>query len=210
MFILQKNLSVLNVPRERVAMLYRSDADIQLALPDLPSQLATAFLVVLKGGGKGQVLIGLYMTKSHQSLLYVSDAGEVDAEHVDQELEAGFEFAESMGFILNDAELDRMTAEQQEVYWKTLPICHKHVPEETSVVPEAASKKKKVPTTTSTDKPAGIVRPVTKPVKKIITQPPPAATQAATRVVRSVPIKTDRRTKSRLLKEHLGRFLASL
>lgn len=210
MFILQKNLSVLNVPRERVAMLYRSNADIQLALPDLPSQLATAFLVMLKGGGKGQVLVGLYMTKSHQSLLYISDSGEVDAEHVDQELEAGFEFAESMGFILNDVELDRMTAEQQAVYWKTLPICHKHVQEETSVAPEAAPKKKKAPTTTTSDKPAGTVTPVTKPVKKMVTQPTPAATQTTTRVARPVPIKTDQQTKSRLLKERLGRFLASL
>ena len=126
MFVLQKQLTVLNVPSSRVAMLYRSGADIQLALPDLPSQMGSAFMVLLKGGGKVRVLVGLYMVRSRCNIFYVSDSGEVPAEQAERELEAGLVFAESMGFILNDSEFGRMTADQQETYWKGLPLCHRH------------------------------------------------------------------------------------
>jgi len=137
MFVLQKQLSVLNVPSSRVAMLYRSGADIQLALPDLPSQLGSAFMVMLKGGGKVQVLVALHMAKSCRNIFYVSDSGEVAAERAERELEEGQVFAESMGFILNDSEFSRIPVSQQEAYWKSLPICQRQVDPTTKVmVPE--------------------------------------------------------------------------
>lgn len=73
-----------------------------------------------------QVLVGLFLAKSRCNIFYVSDSGEVPLELVEQELAAGQIFAESMGFILNDSQLGRMSAEQQEVYWNALPICQRH------------------------------------------------------------------------------------
>ena len=174
MFVLQNQLSVLNVPSSRVAILYRSGVDIQLALPDLPSQMGSAFLVMLKGGGKVQVLVGLFMAKSRCNIFYVSDSGEVPGERSEQELEAGQIFAESMGFILNDTEFGRMTAGQQETYWKSLPICQR----QSDVVPE--------------------------------TRTPETRTPAAVTAVRPASVKSNLQAKRKVLKEHLGKLLASL
>ncbi len=174
MFVLQKQLSVLNVPSNRVAVLYRSGADIQLALPDLPSQMGSAFLVLLKGGGKVQALVGLFMAKSCRNVFYVSSSGEVPEKFIEQELESGLVFAESMGFILNDSELGRMAAEQQDAYWKSLPICRHH----TRVTHAARVPETRVP--------------------EVVLATPPA------------PVRIDLSVKRMVLREHLGKLLASL
>lgn len=174
MFFLQKQLSVLNVPSSRVAMLYRSVADIQLALPELPSQMGSAFMVLFKGGGKAQVIVALFMAKSRCNVFYVSDSGEVPVEQAEQELEAGQIFAESMGFILNETELKRMPIDQQEIYWQSLPICQRH----REIIPE---------TRTTETKSADVIQ-----------------------VASPAPEKSDLLVKRKILKEHLGKFLASL
>ena len=125
MFVQQTKMSVLNVPCTRVGAVYRSVTDIQLALPDLPAQMASAYMVVLKGGSKVQVLVGLFMATSLKSLFYLSDMGEVPVDKSAEEIEAGLEFAESMGFVLQDMEFERMTPTEQELYWSQLPICRR-------------------------------------------------------------------------------------
>ncbi|MCF6179034.1 MAG: hypothetical protein L3J63_06560 [Geopsychrobacter sp.] len=200
MFVLQKQLSVLNVPSSRVALIYRSGADIQLALPELPSQLGSAYLVMLKGGGKVQVLVGLFMAKSRRNIFYVSDSGEVGSERADRELEAGQTFAESMGFILNDAEFGRLPADQQEAYWKGLPICQRHAA--TLVEPKISEGKGVAP------------KPQEGPEARKTQIAAPSQTHAvvspSVQVATTVSDKTASAQKRRVLKERLGRFLASM
>lgn len=200
MFVLQKQLSVLNVPSSRIAMIYRSGADIQLALPELPSQLGSAYLVMLKGGGKVQVLVGLFMAKSRRNVFYVSDSGEVGSERADRELEAGQTFAESMGFILNDAEFGRLSADQQEVYWKGLPICQRHAA--TLVEPKRSEAKVVVPKPQENHKSRDSQTSAPSQIQ--------AVASPSVQVAMTVSDKTNLAQKRQVLKERLGRFLASM
>lgn len=203
MFILQKQLSVLNVPAARVATILRSGTDIQLAMPEMPSQMASAFLLMLKGGGKVKVLIGLFMAKSRRSIFYVSDSGEVPAERAEAELEAGIEFAESMGFVLTDIEFERKNAEQQETYLKSLPICQRQNPEAAKPSAPAAPESKAVVSEPVALK-AGAAR--TEPVEPVESR---AKLDSSTVSCPAAP-KPDLQERRRILKERLGRFLASL
>lgn len=123
MFIQQKNLPQLNLPVQRVEVLYRSGNDVQLALPGLTPQRASAFLLKLKDATKGQVVIGLHLLLSQSNIFYLTDRHQLSIEQADLEFEAGIEFAESMGFVLFNAELSQMLAPEREIYWQSLPIC---------------------------------------------------------------------------------------
>jgi outer membrane biosynthesis protein TonB len=234
MFVLQEHLTVLNVPSSRVTKLYNSVTEIQLALPDLPSQMCSAFMVLLKGGGKIQVLVGLYLSKSRRNIFYVSESGEVPAARAEQQLEDGQVFAESMGFILNDSEFGRMTTEQQEVFWKGLPICRRHAavapetkaPEAKAPAPKAPAPKAPAPKAPAPKAPAPKAPAPKAPAPKAPAPKAPApkapapkasetkapATGSAEVVVAAKPdpAKTDLPAKRRALKEHLGKLLASL
>jgi hypothetical protein len=125
-------------------MLYRSELEIQLALPELPSQMGSAFLVLLKAAaGKVQVVVALHLHQSCCNYFYLSDAGEVALEQASQELEAGRVFAESMGFVLHDIEFTRLAADKLEHYWKSLAICQTHA--ETAAPAAAGPELKKAP-----------------------------------------------------------------
>lgn len=206
MFVQQKQLSVLNVPSSRVSMLYRSGTDIQLALPEMPSQMASAFMMLLRGGGKVQVLVALHLTKSAVNLFYVSDSGEVAAELADRELEAGLDFAESMGFVLNDVEFNRKTGPEKEAYWKSMPICTKHSP----LPVETPAQKKPVQT-----EPAKVSSGLD-PSKRIKTEQPETETETledeitAALDAKAEAAKLDPEAKRQRLRGHVGRFLASL
>ncbi|WP_020675758.1 hypothetical protein [Geopsychrobacter electrodiphilus] len=189
MFVQQKQLSMLNVPCSRVAMIFRSGAEIQLALPGLPSQMGSAFLVLLKGAGKVQVLVALYMLKSRCNIFYISDAGEVSIEQADKELEAGLVFAESMGFVLNDTEFSRLSVEKQELYWKSLPICQRSTAPVDEPKP-AASQLLKADAETAQLVTGQAVKPV---AQSNIVSPPAGLLK-----------------KRQKLKEQFGKFLASL
>lgn len=211
MFLQQKKLTVLNVPSSRVAMLYRSETDIQLALPDMPSQMASAFLLLLRGGGKVQALVALYMVQSAVSLFYISDAGEVAAEFTNREIETGLDFAESMGFVLNDVEFNRMSAADKEAYLKGLPICSKHhpVPPESPVLKMHAARSEKVDqTSVSASGPIATSNP-----KTSVASAAPVAAEVdvnAALDARAAAAQPDLQTKRKRLKESVGRFLASL
>jgi len=123
MFVQHRNLTQLSLPVQRVDLLYRSGNDVQLALPGLTPQLASAFLLKLKETAKGQVVIGLHLRLSQTNIFYVTDRAQLSIEQADLEFEAGIEFAESMGFVLFDVELSQKTAPERETYWQSLPIC---------------------------------------------------------------------------------------
>ena len=221
MFIQQKQLSVLNVPSSRVAMLYRSVTDIQLALPEMPSQMASAFMVLLKGPAKVQVLVALHLVDSAVSLFYLSDAGEVAADLADRELEAGLEFAESMGFVLNDAELDRIPAAERETYWKNLPICKV---QKAVSAPQKIAEKEKTPPIQERGAATRVSPKAPNPQTKTPAPEVPRAMPESGRKTsvsyedelnaaldaKAAEAQADTTTKRQRLKESLGRFLASM
>ncbi len=210
MFVLQKQLSVMNLPSSRVAKIYRSGTDVQLALPDLPTQMASAYLVMLQGAGKVQVLVGLYLAESCRSIFYLSDVGEVAADQADQELEAGLDFAESMGFVLDDIEFDRLPEDEQEAYWKGLPICRRQTRQTAPVAP-ADDRPQHVEEQAENDSKTVVVSPAPEREEPAaVVEAAPEKAQTRTRTDSEGTDKVDIESKRQVFKELLGRFLASL
>ena len=180
MFVQQKKMTYLNLPAKHLRRLYASTVDVQLALPDFPAQMSSAYLVALSSGKNIQVLLGLYLVKSGRSVIFLPQAGEVAADKADTVLQGGLEFAESMGFVLADADIHKLSPDKLEAFWHDLPICTKP-----AAVKPSAQKRAAQPIASGTDKVAG---------------------EEANKAADQVPLEERRR----LCKESLGRFLASL
>jgi len=185
MFVQHRNLTQLSLPVQRVDLLYRSGNDVQLALPGLTPQRASAFLLKLKETAKGQVVIGLHLRLSQANIFYVTDRAQLSIEQADLEFEAGIEFAESMGFVLFDVELSQKTAQERETYWQSLPICRLH--------PQSTIKSKAEASADLAAFPAIVPGAKTAEVKEL-----------------STPAPLDTHAKRQALKEQLGQFFASL
>jgi len=220
MFVQQKKLTVLTLPSSRVRRLLTSTVDVQVALSGFPSQMASAYLVALKSGVGIQVVLGFFLADSRISVFFLPEAGEVTAEKADSMLEDGLEFAESIGFVLADADVDLMTPEQLDKYWRKLPICNKFtgsvpVTKKTMAVMKApvtqtAVDAEKTPVTQTavdverTPVPRKVIDAEVNPVTEVRKVAPLPARVAASKP----PVSLEER-RSRC-KESLGRFLAAL
>ncbi|HEX9778856.1 MAG TPA: hypothetical protein VGA63_11965 [Geopsychrobacteraceae bacterium] len=125
MFVQQKKLTFLNLPATRVRRLYVSTVDVPVALQDFPAQRASACLAALASGNGIQVLLGLYLADSCRSIFFLPAAGEVAPHQAEPLLQEGLEFAESIGFVMADADIHLLRPEQLDAYWRNLPICRK-------------------------------------------------------------------------------------
>jgi hypothetical protein len=185
MFVQHQSLSHLSFPVQRLEILYRSGNDVQLALPGLTPQRASAFVLKLKDAAKGQIVIGLHLLLSQTNIFYLTDGVQLSIEQADLELDAGIEFTESMGFVLFNTDISQMPASERETYWQSLPICR---PQQ-----QGAAADKKEPAKSLADFPVDASG-----VNKIQTKAP------------AVTVPVDAQAKRRALKEHLGQFFASL
>lgn len=188
MFVPQKKLTFLNLPSKRVRKLFVSTVDVQIALPDYPSQMATAYLAALLAGKGIQVLLAFYLVESDRSVFFLPQSGEVAPENVDSMLHEGLDFAESMGFVMADADVHQLGPEQLENYWRDLPICKKPVVQAVKKIPD--------------------VKPVEKKQTDAAQSPPKKEEVVAVEVVQTEPELSLEERMSRC-KESLGRFLAS-
>lgn len=208
MFVQQKKLTFLTLPSNRVRRLLASTVSIQVALSGFPSQMASAYLVALKSGKGIQILLGFYLEESKRSVFFLPDAGEVAPEKADALFEEGMEFAESIGFVLADADIHQMSPEQLDSYWRKLPVCvmpAEPAPVKESVPPEVKEtvkekKESSVDATIKKEPPVVVKR--EPPVEKKLAPPPVKAP------VPKPSVSLEERQKR--CKESLGRFLAAL
>mgnify|MGYP001186440066 CR=1 FL=1 len=135
MFVQLKKQDPLSFSSQRVRRLFRSIRDIQVVLPGFPAQQASAYLVVLSTGQSHQLLMGLYLHQDCRPVFFRPEASAVKGVTVEQQLQAGQEFAESMGFVVTDTDIDRLTPARFEAYWRALPICNAAGHSDGSVVP---------------------------------------------------------------------------
>jgi hypothetical protein len=181
MFVQQKKLNCLNMPAKRLRRLYCSTVDLQVALQGFPAQMASAYLASLTAAGGAQIVLGLYLVESGCAVFFLPRSGEVAAEMAEQVLQEGLEFAESMGFVLADADIHRLRPEKLEAYWKSLPIC---------VAPKPVASEPPAVTIAAPQPPA---------TPAVEVSPPPEAEKAVS--------LEERKNRCR---ESLGRFLAAL
>lgn len=123
MFFTQyKKLTFLSAPATKVAKLHSSSAAVQLSFSGYSPQPCRAYLLQLSGGGKALVLVAFYLLETGCTIFFVPEKGEVSVDQADRIYEQGFQFAESMGFILTETDFHLLSAPDKQKYWGNLPI----------------------------------------------------------------------------------------
>jgi len=124
MFQWDKSIKILDVPVGKVVHLFRSMRDVQLALPGLPAQEASAYLCqyqTAQGAGTAAVF---HLHKSCQLAFYVNTPREVALAKAEAMLDQALTFVESMGFLLTDLDIHLLTDADREMLWASLPLQH--------------------------------------------------------------------------------------
>lgn len=122
MFFLQKDMERLDIPEDRVVCLQRSLGDATVALPGFSGQRTTAYLCIYKGGKGVRIAVVLHLKSSGRLAFYLNEEGEVGKRQAKRILDAAIYFAESMGFMLNDMEIERLPAQERAALWQALPL----------------------------------------------------------------------------------------
>ena len=122
MFTWDKSIHAINLPASKVVALFRSMREVQLALPGVPAQQASAYLCQYQAeAGVGTVAV-FHLHKSHLLAFYVSDPQFVPEQDVDNLLDQGLNLIESMGFLMTDQDLHLLDEADQEMLWASLPL----------------------------------------------------------------------------------------
>lgn len=189
MFKWDKSTNAINVPASKVVALFRSMREVQLALPGVPAQQASAFLCQYQADtGVGTVAV-FHLHKSRVLAFYVSDPQFVPQQKVDNLLDQGLNFVESMGFLMTDQDLHLLDEADQEMLWASLPLKAGLLKEE-EAAPAADPPQQPAP------QPAADVKPVKpapvavekKPAGSIVTSKPVAKESPAKSVTAVPPV----------------------
>jgi hypothetical protein len=122
MFTQHKQLKFLSAPVTKVDQLQSSPAAIQLAFSGYSPQPCRAYLLQLSAGGKALVVVAFYLLESRNTIFFVPEKGEVAVTHVNKVYEEGYEFIESMGFVLTESDFHLLSPADKQKYWSKLPI----------------------------------------------------------------------------------------
>jgi len=140
MFQWDKSINAINIPASKVVHLFRSMRELQLALPGVSAQQASAFLCQYQVEGGVCTVTVFHLQKSQALAFYVSDPPVVPDQKTDSMLDQGLNFVESMGFLMTDQDIHLLDEADQEMLWTSLPINSGLADEEKSS-PVAASVK---------------------------------------------------------------------
>lgn len=122
MFKWDKSRQAINLPASQVVSLFRSMREVQLALPGVPAQQASAYLCQYRTeAGVGTVAV-FHLHKSRMLAFYVSDPQFVADKDIDSLLDQGLNLVESMGFLMADQDLHLLDEADQEMLWASLPL----------------------------------------------------------------------------------------
>ena len=162
MFTWDKSIHAINLPASKVVALFRSMREVQLALPGVSAQLASAYLCQYQAEeGVGTVAV-FHLHKSHLLAFYVSDPQFVPEQDIDNLLDQGLNLIESMGFLMTDQDLHLLDEADQEMLWASLPL--KSGLSQKEVVAPAATPQKQAALRAA--EPAKPVKPTPSPEKK--------------------------------------------
>lgn len=168
MFKWSESVTCIDVPADKVIHLFRSMRDVQLALPGIHAQLASAFICQYEKDSGISTAAVFHLHKSNLLAFYHDDPQVVPAAKSDSMLDQSLNFIESMGFLMTDQDIHLLDAADRDMLWSSLPLKAGLQPEGESA-PEAAApaaaeaaldKPKAKPVT-----PASSAAPVEAPVK---------------------------------------------
>ncbi len=122
MFDLHENLLCLDIPAHQVLHLHQSIGLVNLAIPGFPTQGVGASLVAFSEGSGVRVTVALHLKQSARLVFYMNEQGAVSPDQVEDVIEEGVFFIESMGFLLSDFEYQALSAKEREKLWNTLRL----------------------------------------------------------------------------------------
>jgi hypothetical protein len=115
--------------REQVVALVESINQPQVSIPGKEPQAVQGFLCGLRNqNGTFSIFVSLYLPKTGENVVYVSERREVGMEEYrDVEIE-GLHFLESMGFMLDNLNFRNLAEPQQVETVKRVPVFHEPRP----------------------------------------------------------------------------------
>lgn len=141
MFHWDKTINAINIPACNIVQLFRSMRELQLALPGVAAQQASAILCQYQvEGGVGTVAV-FHLHKSEVLAFYFSEPRVVPEKKSPGMLDKGLNFVESMGFLMTDQDIHLLDSAEQELLWASLPI-KTGLPCEKKLMPVAAMAKR--------------------------------------------------------------------
>jgi len=120
MFQWEKQRTSLDTVAARVLRVDRSLADVQVSLPGLSPETASAYLCAYHDGEGIRVAVVLHLLQSDQLAFYMNNDGPLDSEAAGRALGEGLLFAESLGFSLGDLEFRQRPGDVQNELWSSL------------------------------------------------------------------------------------------
>jgi hypothetical protein len=186
MFHWDKSIKAVNIPASKVVQLFRSMRDVQLALPGVAGQLASAFLCQYQQADGIATIAVFHLHKSRMLAFYCSDPKVVATQKVDSMLDQGLNFVESMGFLMTDQDLHLLERSDQEMLWASLPLAAGLQDEATVAAAPGPAKKPDVRSEDLNAKPGGEPAPQTQPAAAASAMP---VKQARPDPVKTAPVK---------------------
>lgn len=122
MFQWDKSISQLEVTAGDVVHLFRSVSDVQLALPGLPAQPATAYLCQYRAAGRVATAAVLHLVSSDRLAFYRDNLGGVAFDQAAAMLDQALNFIESMGFLMTDLDYQLHADLERAALWSALPL----------------------------------------------------------------------------------------
>lgn len=123
MFELDKKRTQLDIPAKRVLRLERSLSDIQVCLPGLDPQPATAYLCVFQASQGLRIAFVLHLHQTESLAFYLNNDGDLDKDEASRVLGEAGHFAETLGFMMGNLDLHRLSPESRQDFWNALPLC---------------------------------------------------------------------------------------
>lgn len=197
MFRLHNDVTRLDIPVQRVLRLERSLGDVQVALPGLPAQHATAYLCGFSVGQGFRIAVVLHLHTSGQLAFYFNEEGTVPRRDGPRIYNEALGFARSMGFMFGDLDIHLKSHEERAALWRSLPL---RSGVQAAPATTAAEALQAVPVA-----PAAAAGPAARSKSAKATGATPAKA-APPKPLTAVELAGKRRE----LRENLGRFLASL
>jgi hypothetical protein len=194
MFQWDKSINAINISASKVVHLFRSMREVQLALPGVAAQQASAFLCQYQVEAGIATAVVFHLHKSHLLAFYFSNPRIVPEKQIDSMLDKGLNFVESMGFLMTDQDIHLLNEDDQEMLWVSLPLMAGLQNEPERVVPAATSPQKPADKAVDSGVKSGIIAAQQEPkrsppvaVSKPVTVERPSALAAAAPKVAEVP-----------------------
>lgn len=109
--------------RDRVVALVESINQQQISIPSKPPQAVTGHLCgVRNANGTFSVYVALFLAQSAENVVYAHEPRDLPPEAYREAEGEGLQFLESMGFMLDNLNFRKLSAEQQALTLERVPL----------------------------------------------------------------------------------------